>query len=269
MGLKENNMKVVILCGGQGTRLREETEYRPKPLVPVGGMPILWHIMKIYSYYGCNEFILCLGYKGEMIKDYFLKFEELSNDFTLTLRSKKERIIHHSRANLEDWKITFIDTGLNSQTGSRVAQIKEYVNKDKEFFLSYGDGIASININDLLKFHKKHGKIGTITGVRPPSRFGEIITKGNKIVSFNEKPLVSQGFINGGYFVFKREIFDYLLTDESCALEREPLEKMVKDNELMMFSHTGYWQCMDTFRDNMLLNEQWNTGRAPWKVWKR
>ncbi len=261
-------MKVVILCGGQGTRLREETEYRPKPLVPVGGMPILWHIMKIYSHYGHKDFILCLGYKGEMIKDYFLNYEELSNDFTLNLRSKKERIIHHSRANLEDWKITFYDTGQNSQTGSRIAQIKDFIGQEKEFFLTYGDGLASINIAQLQKFHNKHGRIGTITGVRPPSRFGEIITKGSKIVSFNEKPLVSQGFINGGFFVFRRELFDYLSTDEGCVLEREPLENLVKDGEMNMFTHTGYWQCMDTYRDNLLLNEQWNSGQAEWKVWK-
>ena len=261
-------MKVVILCGGQGTRLREETEYRPKGLVPVGGMPILWHIMKIYSHYGFKDFILCLGYKGDMIKDYFLKFQELSNDFTLNLRSKQERIIHHRRANLEDWKITFVDTGQSSQTGSRVAKIKDYIAEDKEFFLAYGDGVASINIKDLLSFHCQHKKIGTVSGVRPPSRFGELVTKKEQVISFNEKPLLSQGFINGGFFVFKRGIFNYLSTDDACILERDPLENLVKDRELMMFPHAGYWQCMDTFRDNLMLNEEWNQGKAAWKVWK-
>ncbi len=261
-------MKVVVLCGGQGTRLKEETEYRPKSLVPVGGMPILWHIMKIYTHFGHNDFILCLGYKGEMIKDYFLKYEELTNDFTLNLRSRQERIVHHGPGTRENWKITFVDTGQRAQTGSRVAQIEEYLGKDEEFFLTYGDGLASIDVGRLSKFHRQHGKIATVTGVRPPSRFGELVTKGEKVVSFNEKPLVSQGFINGGFFVMKKAIFDYLSTDESCILEKDPLENLVKDGQLMMYAHPGYWQCMDTFRDNVLLNEQWQTGSAPWKVWK-
>lgn len=260
-------MKVVILCGGQGTRLREETEYKPKALVQVGGMPILWHIMKIYSHFGFKEFILCLGYKGEMIKDYFLKYEELSNDFTLNLRSKTERIIHHRKSNLEDWNITFVDTGQNAQTGSRVARIKEFIGKDENFFLTYGDGVADISIQNLLSFHRSHGRIGTITAVRPPSRFGEIIAEGEKIIKFNEKPVVSQGHINGGFFVFKREIFEYLSVDDNCFLEREPLDNLVKKSELMMFALDGFWHCMDTYRDYILLNEQWSRGRALWKIW--
>lgn len=261
-------MKVVILCGGQGTRLREETEYRPKPLVPIGDMPILWHIMKIYSHYGYKEFILCLGYKGEMIKEYFLNFEELTNDFTLNLRSKAERIIHHNKATLENWNITFVDTGINAQTGSRVARIKEFIGKDKEFFLTYGDGVAAINIRELLKFHKKHGQIGTITGVRPCSRFGEIMVKGEQVVKFNEKPPVPHSYINGGFFVLKREFFKYLSTSDDCVLEKKPLEALVKDKELVMYPHGGYWQCMDTYRDSLLLNENWRQGKAPWKVWR-
>jgi len=260
-------MKVVILCGGKGTRLSEETEYRPKPLVPIGDMPILWHIMKTYSHYGFKDFILCLGYKGEMIKDYFLKFEELVNDFTLSLRSKKERIIHHNNARLEDWNITFINTGLNAQTGSRLAKIKDYIGSDERFFLTYGDGVAEIDLSKLLEFHRSHGKIGTITGVRPPSRFGEIVAEDEEIIEFNEKPLVSKGYINGGYFVFNKEIFNYLSTDDNCVFEREPLEKLVNKGELKLYPHNGFWHCMDTYRDYVLLNEYWNKGDAPWKVW--
>lgn len=260
-------MKVVILCGGQGTRLREETEYRPKPLVPVGEMPILWHIMKTYSFYGFKEFVLCLGYKGDMIKDYFLKFEELSNDFTLNLRSKDDRIIHHHKATLEDWKITFVNTGQKTQTGSRVAKTKEYIGEDKDFLLTYGDGVANIDIKALLEFHKDHGKIATMTGVRPPSRFGEIATDDNKVINFNEKPSVSEGFINGGFFVFKKELFNYLSEDENCILERSPLETLVKEGQLMMRPHKDFWHCMDTYRDNLLLNEMWENEQAPWKIW--
>lgn len=261
-------MKVVILCGGQGTRLREETEYRPKPLVLVGDMPILWHIMKIYSHYGFKDFILCLGYKGDAIKDYFLKFEELSNDFTLNLRSKQERIIHHNKANLEDWNITFVNTGQKTQTGERVARIKQYIGSDEEFLLTYGDGVAQIDIKELVDFHRRHGKIATITGVRPPSKFGEISVKENKVIGFNEKPAMSDGFINGGFFVFKREFFNYLLQDKDCILEREPLESLVKDGELMMKPLNAFWHCMDTYRDNLLLNEMWERKSVPWKVWQ-
>lgn len=259
--------KLVILCGGQGTRLREETEYRPKPLIPIGDMPILWHIMKIYSSYGIKDFILCLGYKGEMIKDYFLKFVELSNDFTLNLSSGSKHIIHHSKANLDDWNITFVNTGKKSQTGSRVARIKEYIKDDEYFFLTYGDGLAKIDIKQLLDFHKKHGKIGTITGVRPPSRFGEITQNNGKISAFNEKPSISEGYINGGFFVFNNKFFDYLSEDEECILENYPLENLVKEDQLVMFPQKEFWHCMDTYRDFSYLNDCWNSGNAPWKIW--
>lgn len=260
-------MKVVILCGGQGTRLKEETEYRPKPLVAIGGKPILWHIMKIYSHYGHNDFILCLGYKGDMIKNYFLKFEELTNDFTLNLRSKKERIIHHSNSNLEDWNITFVNTGQTAGTGARLAKVKEFIGQDEDFFLTYGDGIAQINIDELEEYHRKNGKIGTITGVRPPSRFGEIVVQNNKIISFNEKPASADGYINGGFFVFKRDIFDFLPKEEGCMLENAPMETLVKNEELVMFHHHKFWHCMDTYRDYLFLNEQWDKGNSPWKIW--
>jgi glucose-1-phosphate cytidylyltransferase len=261
-------MKVVILCGGKGTRMREETEYRPKPLVTIGGMPILWHIMKTYSYYGHKDFILCLGYKGEMIKDYFLKFEELANDFTLNLRSKHERVIHHSKANLEDWNITFVNTGNDSQTGSRVAKIKNFVGDSDDFFLTYGDGVANVNISDLLAFHKAHNKISTITAVRPPSRFGEIMANGKRVTVFNEKPTVSEGYINGGFFVFKNKLFDYLSVKDDCVLEKEPLETLAKKGEMMMYPHNGFWHCMDTYRDYLMLNDCWDEGKASWKVWE-
>ena len=261
-------MKVVILCGGQGTRLKEETEYRPKPLVSIGGRPILWHIMKTYSYYGHKDFILCLGYKGEMIKDYFLKFEELTNDFTLNLRSKKERIIHHSNSNLEDWNITFVDTGLKAGTGARLAKVKKFIGNDENFFLTYGDGIAKINIDELLAFHKRNGKTATITGVRPPSRFGEIVVRDNKIISFKEKRASADGFINGGFFVFKQAIFDCLPSEEDCMLEDAPMEKLVKQDELVMFPLNDFWHCMDTYRDYLNLNERYNRADAPWKVWE-
>ncbi len=261
-------MKVVILCGGQGTRLKEETEYRPKPLVPIGGMPILWHIMKTYSRFGHKDFILCLGYKGEMIKDYFLNFQELTNDFTLSLRSHKKLITHHKKAVLEDWNITFVDTGMDSQTGARVARIKEFIGKDKEFLLTYGDGVARIDIGKLIKFHRAHGPIATVTGVRPPSRFGEIVAKGARVVSFNEKPAVSEGYINGGFFVLDRKIFNYVSRDETCVFERDPLETLVRERRLAMFAHDGFWHCMDTYRDYLALNELWDTGQASWKVWK-
>ena len=260
-------MKVVILCGGQGTRLREETEYKPKPLVSIGGRPILWHIMKMFSHYGFNDFVLCLGYKAEVIKDYFLKFEELTNDFTLNLRSKEERVIHHKGAMLEDWNITFVDTGLNTQTGGRVSRVKSFLEKDAPFFLTYGDGIADIDIPKLLEFHKQEGRIGTVTGVRPPSRFGELLSEGNKVISFEEKPNTSEGHINGGFFVFDPKIFSYLSDDENCILERTPLEKLVSDGELSIRPHDKFWHCMDTYRDFLLLEELWKNG-APWKVWK-
>jgi len=260
-------VKVVILCGGKGTRLREETEYRPKPLVAIGNMPILWHIMKIYSHYGHRDFILCLGYKGDLIKDYFLKFEELSNDFTLNLRSKNERIIHHSKANLEDWNITFVNTGQESQTGSRLARIKEFIGQDEDFLMTYGDGVAKTDLKSLLDFHKRHGKIATLTGIKPPSRFGEITADGHRVVSFSEKSSVSSGYVSGGFFILKREVFNYLSVDDDCVFEGAPLETLAKEGELMMYPHNDFWHCMDTYRDFLLLNDMWKTEGAPWKVW--
>ena len=257
-------IKVVILCGGMGTRLREETEIKPKPMVEIGGMPIIWHIMKNYSKYKFNDFILCLGYKGDIIKEYFYHYEIFSNDFTIDLESKKINI--HPKHSRENWKITIVDTGLNSMTGSRIKRIEKYIKEDL-FMVTYGDGVTDLDINKLLKYHINHGKTGTVTGVSPPSRFGELTIKKNQVISFQEKPKGMLDSINGGYFVFKKDFFNYLKDEDNCILEREPLEKLAKNNELNVYKHKGFWQCMDTYRDYKYLNELWESGKAPWKIW--
>jgi glucose-1-phosphate cytidylyltransferase len=258
-------MKVVILCGGMGTRLREETEYRPKPIIEIGGRPILWHIMKIYAHYGFNEFILCLGYKGWMIKEYFLNYAMMQGDFTIEV-GKKNDIQFHNNQSEEGWKVTLAETGLNSMTGSRVKKIEKYIDDDT-FMLTYGDGVADININELLSFHYQHGKIGTVTGVCPPSKFGELFTKDNCVIQFDEKPQSYVGLISGGFFVFSRRMFDYLDDDENCVLEKKPMENLVTDGELMVYKHNGFWQCMDTYRDFQYLEGIWEKGEVPWRVW--
>ena len=257
-------MKVVILCGGKGTRLREETEHKPKPMVEIGRMPILWHIMKTYAHYGFHEFILCLGYKGEVIKEYFYNYEILSNDFTIELGSKDIEI--HRKHSEAGWKITLVDTRLNAMTGARVRRIERFVDGDT-FMLTYGDGVTDLNINELLQYHKSHGKIGTVTGVHPPSRYGELMIHKDQVLSFNEKQMKQSDSINGGYFVFNKKFFQYLKDGDDCILEREPLEKLTSDGELKAFHHKGFWQCMDTNRDYKYLNEMWGKGSAPWKVW--
>ncbi len=257
-------MKVVILAGGQGTRLREETEYRPKPMVNVGPKPILWHIMKTYSHYGLNEFVVCLGYKGEMIKEYFLRYRELANDFTVELGSRKVTLHHAPKE--ADWKVSLIDTGLNAMTGARIKRVAEYLKGDT-FLLTYGDGLCDVNVKELLEFHKEHGKLATVTGVAPPSRFGELIVKGSKVHEFSEKPQTHTGLINGGYFILDRKVLDYISDDEGCIFEKQPLENLAKDGQLMAYSHKGFWQCMDTLRDMQFLNSLWDKGEAPWKVW--
>ena len=257
-------MKVVILCGGLGTRLKEQTELKPKPMVEIGEMPILWHIMKSYAFYGYNQFVLCLGYKGDSIKQYFFNYEVLANDFTVELGSKKVEI--HPRHSEQGWKVTLVDTGQKAMTGARVKRIENFIEKDI-FMLTYGDGVTDLNIPELLAFHKMHGKIGTVTGVSPPSRYGELLIQKDQVVSFAEKPAVKNGLINGGYFVFKKEFFNYLKDNDTCVLEREPLEKLAADGELKVFPYEGFWQCMDTYRDYKYLTELWESGRAPWKVW--
>ena len=257
-------MKVVILCGGQGTRLREETEIKPKPMVEVGGMPILWHIMKTYAHYGFKEFILCLGYKGNVIKEYFYNYEMLSNDFTIELGTNDIKV--HPSHSEHGWKITLVDTGLNAMTGARIKRIERFINEDS-FMLTYGDGVTDMNIKELLSFHKGHGNIGTVTGVSPPSRYGELLIHKDQVISFSEKSKNNDNSINGGYFVFNRKLFDYLKNEDNCILEREPLEMLAKDKELQVYQHTGFWQCMDTYRDYKYLNEIWDKGNPPWKVW--
>ena len=261
-------MKVVILCGGQGTRLKEKTETMPKPMISVGGRPILWHIMKIYSAFGYQDFILALGYKAEVIKQYFLSYRAMQSDFTIRL-SNEHTIEYHDQQYVENWKITFADTGEDAMTGARVARVSKYIKGDT-FLLTYGDGLADINIHKLVEFHKAHGQVGTVTGVHAPSRFGKLVMDGeNSLVEkFTEKPLESgiSDFINGGYFVFNREFFDYVDTDKSCILEREPLEKLAKDGKLAAYQHNGYWQCMDTYRDWSMLEHLWQSGNAPWKT---
>jgi glucose-1-phosphate cytidylyltransferase len=257
-------IKVVILCGGFGTRLREETEFKPKPMVEIGRMPILWHIMKIYNHYGFHEFILCLGYKAEVIKEFFYNYELLCNDFTIELGTRNIEV--HSNHAERGWKITLVDTGLNAMTGARVKRIERFIDGD-DFLLTYGDGVTDLDINRLLQYHGGHGKIGTVTGVHPPSRYGELAIHEDQVLSFHEKQKKQNNSINGGYFVFNKKFFRYLKDDDACILEREPLERLAFDGELKVFHHQGFWQCMDTNRDYKYLNEMWEKGNAPWKVW--
>ncbi|MCS7184622.1 MAG: glucose-1-phosphate cytidylyltransferase [bacterium] len=257
-------MPVVILAGGLGMRLREETEFKPKPMVLIGNKPILWHIMKIYSYYGFNDFIICLGYKGEVIKEYFLFYKALNSDINIDLKTGSH---YFYNSDTEAWNVTLVDTGLESMTGARVKKVEKYINTPY-FMLTYGDGVADIDIRKLLKFHISNGKIATVTGVKPPSRFGELRVKKNLVTEFNEKPQASEGLINGGFFVFNRAFFKYLDNSESCTLEREPLQRLAADKQLACYIHTGFWYCMDTIRDVKALNQLWESGKAPWKIWK-
>lgn len=258
-------MQVIILCGGLGTRLREETEFRPKPMVNVGDRPILWHIMKIYAHFGCHDFTLALGYKGEMIKNYFCHYELMNNDVTIEL-GEPEKICIHQRHEEAGWRVTMINTGEKSLKGGRLKKLQKYITEDT-FFVTYGDGLASIDIFALLDFHKKHGKIATVTGVSPAARFGELKIQGNEVKSFSEKPSNGEGLINGGFFVFNKAIFDYLRIDDACDLEIGPLEELARAGELMVYKHNGFWACMDTLRDMEYLNRLWSSGEAPWKIW--
>lgn len=257
--------KVVILCGGKGTRLGHITEARPKPMVEIGGKPILWHIMKMYSFYGFNKFILALGHKGEFIKSYFYHYRITANDFTITMDPKLEPKIH-STTNHEPWEITCVDTGGNTLKGGRLKRLEPFIDTDY-FHLTYGDGVSSINLVKLDKFHCSHGSLGTVTAVRPPSRFGEMIIDGDHVKRFEEKPQLGAGLINGGFFVFKKNFLDRLTVDEGCDLEFGALQKLAKDGELRTYKHQGFWQCMDTPREKDYLNNLWVNNDAPWKVW--
>ncbi|MFH1786620.1 MAG: glucose-1-phosphate cytidylyltransferase [archaeon] len=255
------DLQAVILCGGKGTRLREETEYKPKPMVPIGGMPILWHIMKTYSNYGVRRFVLCLGYKGEMIKEYFMNFGWMSNDFSLKTQSKMEYVTHKD---LEDWEIVFADTGIETPTGGRIKKIEKHIDGDN-FFATYGDGVSNINITTLRDHHVKMGKIGTLTAVHPTSQFGVVELENGLVKSFKQKPRL-EGIINGGFFAFKTDFFDYV--KEESVLEEDPLLSLVKKRQLAAYHHTDFWHCMDTFKDVTALNQMWDSGNRPWVVWK-
>ena len=253
-------MKAVILAGGLGTRLSEETSTKPKPMVEIGGKPILWHIMKTYAYFGHKDFHLALGYKAEVIKEYFLHYRSLNADFTIDLFTGS---IEPHQTDETDWRVTLVHTGLESMTGGRVKRLRSFIG-DETFMLTYGDGVADININELLDFHKGHGKMVTVSAVHPGARFGELEMDGQKVSSFQEKPQTAQGWINGGYFVIEPEFFD-LIEGDMTILEREPLETVAHMGELMAYQHNGFWHCMDTKRDRDLLEELWQSDKAPWK----
>jgi glucose-1-phosphate cytidylyltransferase len=254
---------VVILCGGLGTRLREETEYRPKPMVEIGGRPVLWHIMKIYAAFGFRRFVLCLGYKGSIIKDYFLNYEAMNNDFKVFL-GQQSRMVCLNNHEEQDFEVTLVDTGLHTPTGGRVKRIEHLVDTDT-FMLTYGDGLTDVNISDLLKFHQSHGRLATLTSIKAPSRYGIIdLADGGQIRRFREK--AQTDWINGGFFVFERKVFDYLERDST--LEQEPMQRLVAHNQLFAFRHEGFWIGMDTYREYEMLNAMWDSGNAPWNIWK-
>ena len=257
-------MKVVILAGGFGTRLSEETEVRPKPMVEIGGQPILWHIMKHYAHYGLKEFFIALGYKGEFIKRYFLDISALNGSMTINLSSGDVQT--HGRE-CEDWVVHLMDTGAPTLTGGRVKRLEPLLNEET-FMVTYGDGVSDIDLQDLLSFHRSRGRLATVTAVRPPARFGGLVIDGNLVVDFTEKPQAGEGWINGGFLVLEPGAFDYLDGDNS-SLEADALERLAADRQLAAYSHNGYWQCMDTLRDKRLLESYWESGKAPWKVWDK
>jgi glucose-1-phosphate cytidylyltransferase len=257
-------MKTVILAGGLGTRLSEETTLKPKPMVEIGGMPILWHIMRSYAQYGFNDFVVALGYKGEIIKDYFLRYRERLADALVDLGSGAVQFDHRLDV---DWRVKLVDTGRESMTGGRLHRVEKLVRPHGTFMLTYGDGVSDVNISDLVAFHRAHGKLATVTAVRPPARFGTMQFDGDRVSDFKEKPQTESGWINGGFFVFEPSVFDYL-ENETTVLEATPLESLARDGQLMAFKHAGFWQCMDTIRDKNRLEEMWAAGTAPWKAWQ-
>jgi glucose-1-phosphate cytidylyltransferase len=260
-------MKVVILCGGKGTRLREETEYRPKPMVPIGGKPILWHIMKSYAHYGHKDFILCLGYKGDMIREYFRDYLWNTCDVTLKL-GQKSSVQFHDRHDEEDWAVTLADTGEDSMTAYRVKSIQRYIPAGDSFLLTYGDGLATIDINASIASHQESGKVCTISAVHPAGRFGSLrIEDDGRIHTFSEKPQFEEAYVNGGYMVCEHRLFDYLPNDPGVMLERKPMDDLVRDGQLNAFKHEDFWQPMDTYQEMQYLNDLWDSGKAPWKSW--
>ena len=255
-------MKAVILAGGMGTRLQEETSTKPKPMVEIGGQPMLWHIMKIFSSYGFNEFVIALGYKAEVIKNYFLNYYYLQDDISVHLRDGKVEV--HNR-NKEDWVIHLIHTGNSTQTGGRLKRLQPFL-QGEPFFMTYGDGVADVDLKQLLAFHQRNKKLATITAVRPPSRFGGLEFDDERVLSFSEKPQIGEGWINGGFFVLEPDVLDYIPGDQS-SWEYEPINRLIAENQLMAYQHNGFWQCMDTLRDVRLLESLWSEGKAPWKIW--
>lgn len=259
-------MKAVILAGGYGTRISEESHLKPKPMIEIGEKPILWHIMKIYSYYGFNDFIICLGYKGYCIKEYFANYFMHESDVTYDFTKTNKKIIHNNTA--EPWKVTLVNTGMNTMTGGRVKRIKPFIGNEP-FLLTYGDGVADINISELVKYHKAHGKLSTVTTTQPTGRFGAIgLLENNQVQSFMEKPKGDGSWINAGFFVMEPEVFDYIEGDDT-VLEKEPLENLSRRGQLMAYQHKSFWQPMDTLRDKKLLEDLWQSGRAPWNVWDK
>lgn len=255
-------MKVAILAGGVGSRLSEETEIKPKPMVEIGGRPILWHIMKHYYHYGFKDFVIALGYRGEYIKRYFVDYCSLSSNLKLSFRDGH---VHSTGGAVEDWTVELVDTGLPTNTGGRIKRLAPYI-EDRRFMLTWGDGVATVDIKKLLDFHKSHGKIATVTAVRPTARFGKLDLDGNQVIQFSEKPLES-GWINGAFFVLEREIFDYIDGDDT-AFEKGPLEVLARQGQLMAYLHSDFWQCMDTLRDKKYLESLWESGCPPWKLWE-
>jgi glucose-1-phosphate cytidylyltransferase len=256
-------MKVIILAGGRGTRLAEETTVRPKPMVEIGGKPIIWHIMKIYACHGYKDFLVACGYKGEMIKEYFHNYFMHNSDYVIDLRDGSRQII---KSNGDDWRVGMIDTGLDTMTGGRILRLRDWIGSES-FMVTYGDGVSNVDIHALVAFHRAHGRLATVTAVRPPARFGGLNLNGDAVAEFSEKPQTGEGWINGGFFVFESDIFDFL-SDDQTILEREPLEKLASSDQLMAYRHTSFWQPMDTLRDKYLLEELWSTGKAPWKIWR-
>lgn len=258
-------MKVVILCGGYGTRIRDVADDIPKPMIPIGPNPILWHIMKYYASFGHKEFILCLGYKGQVIKDFFLSYEAHTKDFTITLDHEK-KISYHTRHDESDWQVTLADTGLGAMTGARISRIRKYIGND-DFMLTYGDGVGDVDLERLMAFHHAHGKIFTLTGVRPPGRFGELVVEDGQVIEFNEKPQATGGRISGGFFIASPKLFDYLNDHEDLVFEKEPMQRLVADAQIRVFEHDGFWQPMDTNREYQILNSLYERGSAPWVRW--
>lgn len=257
-------MKVVILAGGLGTRISEESYLKPKPMIEIGGKPILWHIMNIFSCYGVDEFLIALGYRGEVVKEYFLNFYAMNNNITVDLATGGTTI-HEGRQ--PRWKVHLVDTGPHTQTGGRVKRLEKWLGDDDTFMMTYGDGVADVDVRALLKFHQSHGKLATVTTVRPPARFGGIVFDGDRVAEFTEKPQAGEGWINGGFFVLDRRVLSYIDGD-ATLWEREPMERLASDGQLMAYRHTGFWQPMDTLRERKLLEDLWAAGNAPWKCWK-